>query len=289
MDLREKINASRAAKLAPSKAAASRSTSNTNDAIVEEADTSVGQSSKGAKAEAAAIDPRGEAVHSAPGEADSMDTCPPPSPPQVQREAGKARGRPSKGAGVKVVAKDPQGETAPSAPGEAGLRAVQSPRHIKHQSNKSTISTSPPAHHLAALRQVFGMPSPLEDLEPGGIRDSESEADFKSLAQQAQSIANVATLATATPASFISKGPARPSRTTSSRAKSVLVSAPEDAASGVAPSVEQFSFTLTTVSASSTHASASKVTSAWTRAYQGASSPPPCPPPVSRANANSTC
>ena len=244
VDLREKINASRAAKLAPSKAAPSRSTLQANNIKVKEADTLLGQSSQEARAEAVAIDPRGEAVHSAPGEADSMDACSPPSPPNVKREAGKAKGRSSKGAGVKVVAKDPQGETAPSVPGEAGLRALQS-----LSNSNTTISTSPPAHHLAAIRQVFGMSSPSEDLEPGEIRDSESEADFKSLAQQVQSIANVATLATATPASFEYKGSARPSGLRSSRAKSVLVSAPEDVASGVAaPSVEQFSFRLTTVS-----------------------------------------
>ena len=268
VDLREKINASRAAKLAPSKAAASRSTAQVNITKEKEVDTLVDQSSQGAKAEAA------KAVHSVTGEADPMDTCSPPSPPKVKREAGKAKGRSSKGAGVKVTAMDPQDEVAPSVPGEAGPRAVQSLRH-----NNSTISTSPPAHHLDAIRQVFGMSSPSDDLEPGEIRDSEPETDFKSLAQQTQSIANVATLATATPASFAYKGSARPSSLRSTRAKSVLVSAPEHVASGVAPpSVERFSFTLTTVSASSTYASASKVTSAWTRAYQGASCPPPCPP-----------
>ena len=268
VDLREKIDASRAAKLAPSKAAASRSTSQVNNTKEKEVDTLTDQSSQGAKAAAA------KAVHSVTGEADPMDTCSPPSPPKVKREAGKAKGRSSKGAGVKVTAMDPQDEVTPSVPGEAGLRAVQSLRH-----NNPKISTSPPAHHLAAIRQVFGMSSPSDDLEPGEIRDSEPETDFKSLAQQAQSIANVATLATATPASFAYKGSARPSSLRSTRAKSVLVSAPEHVASGVAPpSVERFSFTLTTVSASSTHASASKVTSAWTRAYQGASCPPPCPP-----------
>ena len=227
VDLREKIDASRAAKLAPSKAAASRSTLQVNKA--REVDTVLGQSSQEARAEAAA------AVHSAPGEADSMDTCSPPSPPKVKREAGKAKGRSSKGAGVKVVAIDPQGETAPSVPGEAGLRAVQS-----LTTSNNTISTFPPAHHLAAIRQVFGMSSPSDDLELGEIRDSEPEADFKSLAKQAQSIAKVATIATATlatttPASFHYRGSAHPSSLRSSRAKSVLVSAPEDVASGAAP------------------------------------------------------
>ena len=213
VDLRGKINASRAAKLAPSKAAASGSTLQVNTIKVKEVDTSLGQSSKEARAEAAT-------VHSAHREADSMDTCSPPSPPKVKREAGKAKGQSSKGAGVKVVAKDPQGETAPSAPGEAGLRAVQS---LSNTDNNSKIPTSPPAHHLAAIRQVFGMSSPSDELEPGEIRDSESEADFKSLARQAQSIANAATLATATPASFAYKGSARPSGIRSSRAKSILV------------------------------------------------------------------
>ena len=268
VDLEEKINASRAAKLAPSKAAASGSTSQVNTIKVKEVDTSLGQSSKEARAEAAT-------VHSAHREADSMDTCSPP-PPKVKREVGKAKGQSSKGAGVKVVAKDPQGETAPSAPGEAGLRAVQSLSNTDHNSK---ISTSPPAHHLAAIRQVFGMSSPSDKLEPGEIRDSESEADFKSLARQAQSIANAATLATATPGSFAYKGSARPSGIRSSRAKSVLVSAPEDVASGVAaPSVEQFSFSLTTVSTSTVTASASSVPSKWTRAYRGDLLPLPCPP-----------
>ena len=246
MDLREKINASRAAKLAPSKAAASGSTSQGNIIKGKEVDAS------------------------------SMDTCSPPSPPKVTREAGKAKGQSSKGAGVKVVSKDPQGRTAPSVPGEAGLRAVQSPNN----NNNKQISTSPPAQHLAAIRQVFGMSSPSDDLEPGEIRDSEPEADFKSLAKQAQSIATVATLATATPASFQYKGSARPSSSRSTRAKSVLVSAPEDVASGVAaPSVEQFSFKLTTVSTTSTVTTrASSVQSEWTRAYRGAVSPLPCPP-----------
>ena len=245
VDLREKINASRAAKLAPSKAAASGSTSQGNIIKGKEVDAS------------------------------SMDTCSPPSPPKVNREAGKAKGQSSKGAGVKVVSKDPQGGTAPSVPGEAGLRAVQS---LENNNNK--ISTSPPAQHLAAIRQVFGMSSPSDDLEPGEIRDSEPEADFKSLAKQAQSIATVATLATATPASFQYKGSARPSSSRSTRAKSVLVSALEDVASGVAaPSVEQFSFKLTTVSTTSTvTASASSVQSEWTRAYRGAVSPLPRPP-----------
>ena len=244
VDLREKINASRAAKLAPSKAAAAGSTSQSNIIKGKEVDAS------------------------------SMDTCSPPSPPKVNREAGKAKGQSSKGAGVKVVAQDPQGKTAPSVPGEAGLRAVQS----LNKNNK--ISTSPPAQHLAAIRQVFGMSSPSDDLEPGEIRDSEPEADFKSLAKQAQSIATVATLATATPASFQYKGSARPSSSRSTRAKSVLVSAPEDVASGVAaPSVEQFSFKLTTVSTTSTvTASSSSVQSEWTRAYRGAVSPLLCPP-----------
>ena len=143
VDLREKINASRAAKLAPSKAAASGSTLQANK--VKEV------------------------------EASSMDTCSPPSPPKVNREAGKAKGQSSKGAGAKVVAKNLQGKTAPSVPGEAGLRAVQSPNN----NNNNKISTSPPAQHLAAIRQVFGMSSPSDDLEPGEIRDSEPEADFK--------------------------------------------------------------------------------------------------------------
>ena len=251
VDLREKINASRAAKLAPSKAAASGSTLQANK--VKEV------------------------------EASSMDTCSPPSPPKVNREAGKAKGQSSKGAGAKVVAKNPQGKTAPSVPGEAGLRAVQS--LDKNKNNSKKISTSPPAQHLAAIRQVFGMSSPSDDLEPGEIRDSEPEADFKSLAKQAQSIAKVATIATAaltraTPESFIGKGSARPSGLRSTRAKSVLVSAPEDVASGCAPpSVEQFSFSLTTVSKTSTvTASASSVQSEWTRTYRGAVSPLPCPP-----------
>ena len=248
VDLRGKINASRAAKLAPSKAAASGSTSQVNNIQGREVDAS------------------------------SMDTCSPPSPPKVNREAGKAKGQSSKGAGAKVVAKNPQGKTAPSVPGEAGLRAVQS--LDKNKNNSKKISTSPPAQHLAAIRQVFGMSSPSDDLEPGEIRDSEPEADFKSLAKQAQSIATVATLATATPASFQYKGSARPSSSRSTRAKSVLVSAPEDVASGVAASsVEQFSFKLTTVSTTSTvTASASSVQSEWTRAYRGAVSPLPCPP-----------
>ena len=247
VDLREKINASRAAKLAPSKAAASRSTWQANKVKDVE---------------------------------DSMETCSPPSPPKVKREAGKAKGQSSKGAGVKVVAKNPQGKTAPSVPGEAGLRAVQS------LDGGDKISTSPPAQHLAAIRQVFGMSSPSDDLEPGEIRDSEPEADFKSLAKQVQSIAKVATIATATlttatPESFICKGSARPSSLRSTRAKSVLVSAPEDVASGCAPppSVEQFSFSLTTVSTSTVSASASPVPSEWTRAYRGDSLPLPCPPP----------
>ena len=274
VDLREKINASRAAKLAPSKAAASRSTLQVNNIKEKEVDTLLDQSSKEARAEAAA------AVHSAHREADSMDTCSPPSPPKIKREAGKAKGRSSKEAGVKVTAMDPQDEVAPSVPGEAGPRAVQS------LANNNSISTSPPAHHLAAIRQVFGMSSPSDDLEPGEIRDSEPETDFKSLAKQVQSIAkvatiaNVATLATATPASFQYRGSARPSSSRPTRTKSVLVSAPEDVASGVAaPSVEQFSFKLTTVSATSTViASASSVQSEWTRAYRGAASPLPCPP-----------
>ena len=251
VDLREKINASRAAKLAPSKAAASGSTSQVNNIKGKEVDAS------------------------------SMDTCSPPSPPKVNREAGKAKGQSSKGAGAKVVAKNPQGKTAPSVPGEAGPRAVQS----LGDNNNNKISTSPPAQHLAAIRQVFGMSSPSDDLEPGEIRDSEPEADFKSLAKQAQSIAKVATIATttlttATPESFICKGSARPSGLRSTRAKSVLVSAPEDVASGCAPpSVEQFSFSLTTVSKTSTvTASASSVQSECTRAYRGAVSPLPCPP-----------
>ena len=274
VDLREKIDASRAAKLAPSKAAASRSTSQVTITKEKEVDTLTDQSSQGAKAAAA------KAVHSVTGEADPMDTCSPPSPPKVKREAGKAKGRSSKGAGVKVTAMDPQDEVAPSVPGEAGLRAVQSLNN-----NKPKISTSPPAHHLAAIRQVFGMSSPSDDLEPGEIRDSEPETDFKSLAKQAQSIAKVATIATtaltaATSASFIGKGSARPSGLRSTRAKSVLVSAPEDVASGCAPpSVEQFSFSLTTVSTTSTvNASASSVQSEWTRSYRGAVSPLPCPP-----------
>ena len=209
-----------------------------------------------------------------------MDTCSPPSPPKIKREAGKAKGRSSKGAGVKVAAMDPQDEVAPSVPGEAGLRAVQS------LANNNSISTSPLAHHLAAIRQVFGMSLPSDDLEPGEIRDSEPETDFQSLAKQAQSIAkvatiaNVATLATATPAPFQYRGSARPSSSRPTRTKSVLVSTPEDVASGVAaPSVEQFSFKLTTVSATSTViASASSVQSEWTRAYRGAASPLPCPP-----------
>ena len=251
VDLREKINASRAAKLAPSKAAASGSTSQVKNI-------------------------KGKEVY-----ASSMDTCSPPSPPKVNREAGKAKGQSSKGAGAKVVAKNPQGKTAPSVPGEAGLRAVQSLSDNKN--NK--ISTSPPAQHLAAIRQVFGMSSPSDDLEPGEIRDSEPEADFKSLAKQAQSIAKVATIAratltTATPESFICKGSARPSGLRSTRAKSVLVSVPEDVASGCAPpSVEQFSFSLTTVSTSTVSASASPVPSEWTRAYRRDSFPLPCPPP----------
>ena len=276
VDLREKIDVSRAAKLAPSKAAASRSTLQANK--VKEVEAGLGQSSQEEKA-----------VHSAPGEADSMETCSPPSPPKVKREAGKAKGRSPKGAGVKVVAKDPQGETAPSVPGEAGLRAVQS-----LSNNTDKISTSPLAHHLAAIRQVFSMSSPSDDLEPGEIRDSEPEAGFKALAKQAQSIANVATIATATlatttPASFNYRGSARPSGLRSSRAKSVLVSAPEDVASGVAaPSVKQFSFRLTTVSTTSTvTASASPVPSKWTRAYRGDSLPLPCPP-RGPANARST-
>ena len=52
VDLRDKINASRAAKLAPSKAATSRSTSHVYESNLKEVDASRGQSSKGAKAEA---------------------------------------------------------------------------------------------------------------------------------------------------------------------------------------------------------------------------------------------
>ena len=94
-----------------------------------------------------------------------MGTCSPPSPPKVKREAGQAKGQSSKGAGVTVTTMDPQDEVAPSVPGKAGLRAVQS-----LSNNNTKISTSPLAHHLAAIRQVFGMPSPSEELEPGEIR-----------------------------------------------------------------------------------------------------------------------
>ena len=109
-----------------------------------------------------------------------MDTQPPFSPKPTSG-AGKSKGQSSKGAGVKAVAKDPEGETAPSAPGEAGLRDTQPPLN-----NNNKISTSPLAHHLAALHQVFGMSTPTDDLEPGEICDSVSETDFVSQAKQAQ-------------------------------------------------------------------------------------------------------
>ena len=138
VDLREKINASRAAKLAPSKAAASGSTSQLkHNGIVKVADKPTGQSSKGAKAEAATT------VHSAPGEADLMETQPPSFPSEKNSEAGKAKGRPSKGAGAKVAAIDPQDEVAPSVPGETGLRAVQSPINNRNNTYNNKISTSP--------------------------------------------------------------------------------------------------------------------------------------------------
>ena len=98
-----------------------------------------------------------------------MDTQPLSSPPKKNSEAGKAKGRSSKGTGVRAVTMDPQDEAAPPVPGEAGLRAVQSAININNTPT-NTISTSPPAHHLAALRQVFGMPPPLEDLAGGNKR-----------------------------------------------------------------------------------------------------------------------
>ena len=84
----------------------------------------------------------------------------------MNSEAGKSNSRSSTAAGDWAVAIDPQGETAPSAPRKACLRDTQPPLSI-NSNNK--ISTSPPAHHLAALGQVFGMSTPSDDLKPGEI------------------------------------------------------------------------------------------------------------------------
>ena len=53
----------------------------------------------------------------------------------------------------------------------------------------ATISTSPPAAHLAALRQMFHLPEKSEEPETGDVPSSSVEEQFEVLAEQSRSVA----------------------------------------------------------------------------------------------------
>ena len=61
----------------------------------------------------------------------------------------------------------------------------------------TSISTSPPAAHLAALRQIFNLPSTSEEPQNGVVSSSPSvEEQFKVLAQQSRTVAGCDTTCT---------------------------------------------------------------------------------------------
>ena len=96
-----------------------------------------------------------------------------PSPakaPSTKLKAGRAKGQSlSRGQSSltdDVISKD---EVARSPKAMAELMDTQPSQET------SFITTSPPAQHLATLRKMFNVPTPLDDeLEPGKIRDSSS-------------------------------------------------------------------------------------------------------------------
>ena len=53
----------------------------------------------------------------------------------------------------------------------------------------ATISTSPPAAHLAALRQIFHLPQTTEEPETEDVPSSSVEEQFEALAEQSRSVA----------------------------------------------------------------------------------------------------
>ena len=53
----------------------------------------------------------------------------------------------------------------------------------------ATISMSPPAAHLAALRQIFHLPQTSEEPETGDVPSSSVEEQFEALAEQSRSVA----------------------------------------------------------------------------------------------------
>ena len=117
------------------------------------------------------MEPQAEATSSV-SPADLMEIEPFTSPPN-RRSLNAKHQRYTRWDGSQAVILSP---TAPSSPEHIGPIPA-------------TISTSPPAAHLAALRQIFHLPQPSEEQKTGDVPSSSVEEQFEALAEQSRSVA----------------------------------------------------------------------------------------------------
>ena len=123
--------------------------------------------------ESKAVEPQAEATSSlAPVALMEIETF---SSPPSQRSVSAKCERYTRWDGKKAIITSPT-VTAPSSPELNGPEM-------------SSISTCPPAAHLAALRQMFNLPLASEEPETGDVLSSSVQDHFQVLAQQSRSVA----------------------------------------------------------------------------------------------------
>ena len=171
-DLRMKLNAKRAAKAAPKDQVAI--TAPINLPLQQEIEADESQSPHVQRmCESNAVAPQAEATSSlAPVALMEIETF--PSPPNRRSRSAKGE-RYTRWDGKQAVITSPT-VAAPSSPESNGPTT-------------SYISTSPPAAHLAELRQIFNLPPNSAESELGDVPSSSAEDQFEVLARRSQSAA----------------------------------------------------------------------------------------------------
>ena len=171
-DLRLQLNAKRAAKSAPNDQVAI--TAPIDLPLQKEIETDESQSQHVQQiGESNAVEPQAEATSSlAPVALMEIETF--PSPPNRRSRSAKGE-RYTRWDGKQAVITSPT-VAAPSSPELNGP-------------GTSSISTSPPAAHLAALRQMFNLPPKSAESESGDVPSSSAEDQFEVLARRSHSAA----------------------------------------------------------------------------------------------------
>ena len=169
-DLRLKINAKKAAK--PASIGQAESSAQKPLPLQKEIEKAQGQRIEPMEG-SNAVEPQAEATSSLAPVALMEIECF-SSPPTRRSRSAKSQ-RYTRWDGKQAVILSPTGASSPELNGP----------------EMASISNSPPAGHLAALRQIFNLPSTSEEPQSGDVSSSSVEERFKVLAQQSRSAAGL--------------------------------------------------------------------------------------------------